>query len=94
MPALPTISRPGSKITFSPRLRMASDDVGIGVGQRRRIVVGSVGNAQPATEIDMLDGVAVGAQCVDQFGQQLEGVVERLQIGDLAADMHVDADRP
>ncbi len=28
---------------------------------------------------------------VDQFAQQLEGIVEGLQLGDLAADMHVDA---
>ncbi len=35
--------------------------------------------------------MAVGAQRIDQIAQQLEGVVEGLQLGDLAADMHVDA---
>ena len=67
------------------------DDRRIGVGQRRRLVVDAIGNAEPAAEIDMLDRVAVGAQRADQFGKQREGVVERLQLGDLAADMGVDA---
>ena len=70
---------------------MLANDRRIGVGQRRRIVVGAVGNAEPAAEIDMLDRVTVGAQLADQLDQQREGVVERLQLGDLAADMHVDA---
>ncbi len=35
--------------------------------------------------------VAVGAQRAHEIGEQREGVVERLQIGDLAADVHVDA---
>ena len=39
----------------------------------------------------MLDVVAVGAQRAHEIGEQREGVVERLQIGDLAADVHVDA---
>ena len=39
----------------------------------------------------MRDGVAVGAQRAHEIGQQREGVVERLELGDLAADMHVDA---
>ena len=71
--------------------RRALDDRGIGVRIGRRLVVLAIGNAEPAAEIDMLDGVAVGTQRADEFGQQREGVVERLQIGDLAADMHVDA---
>ena len=40
----------------------------------------------------MLDRVAVGAQAAHELGEQREGVVEGLQVGDLAADMHVDAD--
>ena len=35
--------------------------------------------------------MAVGAQRAHEIGQQRKGVVERLQVGDLAADMHVDA---
>ena len=63
----------------------------IRLGPRRRIVVVAIGNAEAAAEIDMRDDVAVGAQVAHEFGQQREGVVERLQLGDLAADMHVDA---
>ena len=39
----------------------------------------------------MGDGMAIGAQRLHEFGQQPEGGFERHQIGDLAADMHVDA---
>ena len=39
----------------------------------------------------MLDRMAVFAQLPDQPFQPAESTVERLQIGDLAADMHVDA---
>ena len=69
----------------------ALDHRRIGVRMRRRIVVLAIGNAEAAAEIDMRDGVAVGAQRAHEIGQQREGVVERLQLGDLAADMHVDA---
>ena len=31
------------------------------------------------------------AQVAHEFGQQREGVAERIEVGDLAADMHVDA---
>jgi hypothetical protein len=44
--------------------------------------------------IEMIDGVAVGAQQADKLDHQLQGVVEGLQVGDLAADMHVDAGDP
>ena len=92
MPALPTISRPGSNITFSPSLVTCFLTIWrIGVGERRRVVVDAIGNAEAAAEIDMLDGVAVGAQRADQIDEQREGVVEGLQFGDLAADMGVDA---
>ena len=63
----------------------------IGLGPRRRIVVLAIGNAETAAKIDVRDDVAVGAQGAHELGQQREGVVERLQLGDLAADMHVDA---
>ena len=39
----------------------------------------------------MMDRVAVGAKCFDKLHHQPERVVEGLQLGDLAADMHVDA---
>ncbi len=39
----------------------------------------------------MLDRVAIGAQQIHQFAQEAEGMVEGLQLGDLATDMHVDA---
>ena len=72
--------------------RRALDHRGIGVGMRRRLVVLAVGNAEAAAEIDMGDGVAVGAQASrTKSDKQREGVVERLELGDLAADMHVDA---
>ena len=72
----------------------ALDHGGIGRRERRRLVVVAIGNAEPAAEIDMADGVAVGAQHAHEIGEQRERVVERVEIGDLAADMHVDAGRP
>ena len=39
----------------------------------------------------MVDLVAVGAEVADEVGEQPVGLVERLEVGDLAADMHVDA---
>ena len=71
--------------------RGALDHRGIGVRIGRRLVVVAVGNAEAAAEIDVGDGVAVGAQRAHEVGQQREGVVERLEFGDLAADVHVDA---
>ena len=50
-----------------------------------------IGNAEPAAEIDMRNCVAVGAQVAHQFGEQREGRVERREIGELRADVHVDA---
>ena len=68
------------------------DDVGIGGRERRRRLVVAIGDAEPAAEIDVLDCVAVGAKLDHELGDQAEGVVEGLKIGDLAADMRVDAD--
>ncbi len=39
----------------------------------------------------MLDSMPVGSQRLHELGEQRERVVERLKIGDLRADMHVDA---
>ncbi|MOA00335.1 hypothetical protein D3C78_1196930 [compost metagenome] len=72
-------------------LQFILDDMCIGIRQRRRVVVVAVGNAETAADVDMADRVSVGAQRLDQFAQQPEGILERLQFGDLAADMHVDA---
>ena len=71
--------------------RRALDHRRIGGRIGRRLVVLAIGNAEAAAEIDMLDVMAVGAQRAHEVGEQREGVVERLQIGDLAADVHVDA---
>ena len=71
--------------------QLVLDRFRIGVRQRRRAVVVLVGNAETAADIDVIDGMAIGAQRRDQILQQAEGVVEGLQLGDLAADMHVDA---
>ena len=76
------------------RARRPLDHLRIGGRVRRRVVVVAIRNAEAAAEIDVLDGMAVGAQRAHEVGQQREGVVERLQLGDLAADMHVDAVDP
>ena len=94
MPALPTISRPGSSTSDTPSRRdVLLDDRRIGHRVGRRVFVEMVGNAEPAADIDMADIVAGGLQLAHQIGQQRKGVVERRHVGDLAADMHVDADR-
>ena len=51
----------------------------------------AIRNAEPGAEVDVSDPVAVGAQRAHEVGQQHERVVERLELGDLAADVHVDA---
>jgi hypothetical protein len=38
------------------------------------------------------DGVAVGAQHAHKIREQRKRIAERIELGDLAADMHVDAD--
>ena len=40
----------------------------------------------------MLDPMPVAAQRSHEFGEQREGVVERPHVGDLRADVHIDAD--
>ena len=42
----------------------------------------------------MVEPVAVCHQVARQFGQEPGRVIERLEIGDLAADVHVDARDP
>ena len=68
------------------------DDGGIGcrLGRRRRVRM-MIGDAQPAAEIDMRNGMTVGAQHPGEVREQVERGFQRPEIGDLAADMHVDA---
>src|SRR5262245_9901308 len=40
----------------------------------------------------MRNPVAVGSQNAHEVSQQCESIVERVQFGDLAANMHVDTD--
>ena len=62
------------EISVQPRLcGHALDHRGIGVRRRRRGAVAVIGDAEPAAEIDMADGVAVGAQRLHEFGEQPEG---------------------
>ena len=72
-------------------MRDALDHGGIGVGRRRRLAIHVIGNAEAATEIDMGDVVAVGAQRLHEFGEDAERGFHAREIGDLAADMHVGA---
>ena len=72
-------------------MRHPLDHRGIGVGHRRRFAIHVIGNAEAAAEIDMRNGVAVGAQRLHEFRQHAERGFHPAQIGDLAADMHVDA---
>src|SRR5262249_31889593 len=73
--------------------RRALDDRGIGFGIGRWLVVLAIGHAEPAADINVRNRVTVGPQYADKFREQGKGVAERLQVDDLAADMHVDADR-
>ncbi len=67
------------------------DDARIFVRMRRHVVATLVGHAEAAAEVDVIDGVAIGAQRADQFAHECEGAPEWIEIGNLAADMHVDA---
>ncbi len=57
--------------------RRVLHDRGIVLRKRRRIHVVAIGNAEPAAEIDMRDGVTVGAQRLHEFGQERERIRER-----------------
>src|SRR6186997_2672496 len=71
--------------------RRALDYLGIVVGMRRRLIVVAVRDSEAATEIDMRNGVTVGTQHAHELGEQSEGAVERIEVGNLAADVHIDA---
>src|SRR5262249_37298847 len=71
--------------------RRVLDDLGVGVRIGRRLVVVAIRNAEAAAQIDVVDAMAIGAQHAHELREQREGILERLQFGYLAADMHVDA---
>ena len=93
-PALPTSERPGSKYTSRwpwPRFSMCSStrahelaDIG------RRFVV--VRDAEAAAHIDVTNLRAVRLDLLDEFEQLVDGVEIRADLGDLRADVAVDAD--
>ena len=93
MPALPAIMRPISKTSFKPEiLRAAADDLRVGERVGRRRVVLAIGDAETAAEVDMAQAVPIGHEVAGEIGEELRRVVERRELGDLAADMGVDAD--
>src|SRR5665213_2456765 len=69
----------------------ALDHIGIRVRYWWWFVVVAVRNAQATAEIDMGNNVAVATQRAHELGQQRKSVAERIEVDDLAADMHVDA---
>ena len=93
MPALPTMSRPGSNRKRTGRCpsRLPHDRrVAVGV-VGLEILPGAVGDAEPAAEVDVVDVVAVVRKLLEKAGEDREGGVEGGEIGDLRADVHVDA---
>ena len=93
MPALPTMSRPGSNRKRTGRCpSRLPDDRRVAVGVvGLEVLAGAVGDAEPAAEVDVVDVVAVGRELVEEAGEDGEGGVERGEVGDLRADVHVDA---
>jgi hypothetical protein len=71
--------------------RRPFDNFGIGLGVRWRFVVVAIRNSQAAAKIDMRDLVAVATQDPNKFGEQRESISERVEFGDLTADVHIDA---
>ena len=60
------------------------------VGGGRRLV--GVGDAEAAAEVEVVDPQAVRLDRLDQVQQAVERVEVRLGLGDLRADVAVDAD--
>ena len=70
----------------------SADDVGVAVGVVGiRVFAGAIGDAEAAAEIDVIDRMAVRAQIGDEFREQKERILEWREIGDLRADVHIDA---
>ena len=96
---------PAAKILFSGvgktedelRAALAADILCINVESEpelellSRLAVHVIGDAKPAAEIDMRDGVAVGAQRDHEIRQDAESGLHPAEIGNLAADVHVGA---
>ena len=59
----------------------------------RRLLVG-VGDAQAAAQVDVVDRDAVGLDLLDQVEQAVQRVEVGRDLGDLRADVAVDADHP
>ena len=89
-PALPTSERPGSIRTRGAEAEDLGDpahlDLGVGV-DRGRLVLGGVGDAEPAADVDQLAPLA--GQLAEGADRQLVG----LQLEDLRADVGVQADQ-
>src|SRR6202011_1552176 len=71
--------------------RSALDHGRISRGIRRRLDLVPIGNPESSTDIDMADVVTIGAQRAHEISQQGKSVVERLELGYLAPDVHIDA---
>ena len=71
---------------------MAAHDRGVAVGMVGiGVVVLAIRDPETAAEIDVTDRMAVGSELPREFREQREGFVERREIGELGADVHVDA---
>ena len=83
-----------SRLEQKPHIEIAHSlvDQPCVVGRERRgRFVAPVRDAEAAAEIDELDAKSGAPQGLHKLLQQREGIAERGQVGDLAADMHVDA---
>src|SRR5207245_998006 len=60
-------------------------------GTRGERLAGIVRDAEPSTEISHPDVVAGAAKLRDQFADTGKGALERIEAGELAADMDCDA---
>ncbi len=58
---------------------------------RRHIIRAAVGHAETAADVEVRERVAFALQVDRQIAHQAEGVAEGGEIGDLAADVHMDA---
>src|SRR5262249_5632626 len=67
------------------------DHLGVGLRVRRRLVVVAVRNAQTTAKIHVQNCVAVGAENAHELGKQRKRIAERIEFGDLTADVHVDS---
>ena len=87
-----TIMRPGSRHDLQPEVaQRLAHHRGVFLRRGRHVVAAAIGHAEAAAHVEMLDGVAGARAGPRQLAHQAEGIAERLQIGDLAADVHVDA---